>query len=531
MDERRPNTFQMMQRKKVAQPVASATSGTMLMAAFMGLFFLVSFSVGKDYVSHLTIYFSLYIVLLSSMLISDFTSVLIDVRDNYIILPKPVNDRTIVLARLLHIIIHLAKLVVPMTLPGIVYMIIKTSVWGALVFIVLLGLSTLLTIFMINASYLLILRLTTPARFQSVISYFQIFITIFIYGGYQLGLRAMDNAAMQGYDFSALPYIWIAPSFWFAECWQGLFALQIQPGYIAGAIMSFVTPFISIWIVIKYFAPSFNQRLAQISGANPAPSIRRKGKNISASGHGYAGLLARIFTSDGPEKMGFLFCWKMSGRSKDFKIKVYPGIGYFLVYLVIMFVTSKKVTIHSLLHDTVQGKRAVLSVLYFCSLVLIMAISQIPYSEKFKAAWIYFTTPVQSPGKLLTGALKALLFKFYLPVIVLITIPAIYIMGPAAIPNLLLGFCNQLLICSLITYISPKYLPFSANQSVAEKSGSFLRTVYTLVIPSVIGIVHYFLADFTVVICIAILLAALAAWLVTVAITKTGWPEVKSTYE
>ncbi len=531
MDDRRPNTFQQVQRKKSEKPVASATLGTIALSAIMGLFFLVSFSMGRNYVTHLTVYFSIYIVLLSSTLISDFTSVLIDVRDNYIILPKPVNDQTVVAARLLHILIHVSKLVVPMTLPGIVFMVINTSVWGTVLFSVLIGLSTLFTIFLINALYILILRLTTPEKFQSVISYFQIFITIFIYGGYQLGLRAMDNLTVQGYDLSTSKYMWIAPPYWFAGAWQCLSTLNLQTQWIIATALSFITPFVSIWIVIKYFAPSFNQKLSQIAGSNPEAVSVQKGKKTVSTTSVYAGALARLFTKRGTEKMGFLFCWKMTSRSKDFKMKVYPGVGYLLVYIVIMFVTSKKLSLESLRHNASQGKIVLLSIIYFSSFILIIAISQIAYSEKFKAAWIYFTTPVQSPGYLIGGALKAGMLKFYIPIIAVIAAPAIYLMGPAVIPNLVLGLFNQLLICSLIAYVSAKYLPFSANQTIADKSGALIRGIFTLAIPSTIGLVHYFLFNFIWVICILSVLSILATWLVMDAIARTSWASVKSTYE
>ena len=72
--------------------------------------------------------------MLSATLISDFTSVLIDIRDNAIILPKPVNDSTVIVARLLHIFIHICKIVVPMSLPGLVMMIVEYGPGGGLLF-------------------------------------------------------------------------------------------------------------------------------------------------------------------------------------------------------------------------------------------------------------------------------------------------------------------------------------------------------------------------------------------------------------
>jgi len=88
MDDRRPSGFNNARRQKKDKPVKLATLATMFFSALMGLFFLFSFAIGNDYVTQLSFYFSFYISVLIGSLIADFTSVLIDVRDNMIILPK-----------------------------------------------------------------------------------------------------------------------------------------------------------------------------------------------------------------------------------------------------------------------------------------------------------------------------------------------------------------------------------------------------------------------------------------------------------
>jgi ABC-2 type transport system permease protein len=531
MDDRRPNAFQQVQNKRTEKPTASATIGTILMSAVMGLFFLVSFSVGNDYVNHLTVYFSVYIVILASTLISDFTSVLIDIRDNYIILPKPVNDKTVVVARLLHILIHVSKLVVPMSLPAFVFILLNASAWGALVFIVLICLVTLFTLFLINALYIIILRLTTPEKFQNIISYFQIFIAIVVYGGYQIGARAMGSLITRGLDISAVKYIWLVPSYWFAGAWQGLSTLQMSNGWLLATALSFIVPLVSIWVVVKYFAPSFNRKLSQISGSNAEAAPLQKGNKTISTTSGYSQALAKLFTKESAEKMGFLFCWKMTSRSKDFKMKVYPSIGYVVVYSAIVFYGSTSLTLASIRNSPTQAKIALLSMIYFSSFILITTISQIAYSEKFKAAWIYFTTPIHAPGKLISGALKAAILKFFIPIMILITLPAIYFLGPGVIPNLVLGISNQFLICAIIAYTNARHLPFSTSQTMASKSGAFLRGLLTLIIPGVIGIIHLFLYNYITVVCIVSVLSIIANWLVIDAIEKTTWNAVKSTYE
>src|SRR3954451_13557738 len=120
MDDRRPNTFQQASQKRKQKETTRATVGTMLLSVVLGATFLFAFAIGDNLITQLTFFFAMFIFMLAATLISDFTSVLIDVRDNYIILPKPVNDRTVVVARLLHIFIHICKIVLPMVLPGVI---------------------------------------------------------------------------------------------------------------------------------------------------------------------------------------------------------------------------------------------------------------------------------------------------------------------------------------------------------------------------------------------------------------------------
>src|SRR4051794_8374786 len=82
MDDRRPNSFQQTRRKKEKQ-ISLATVGTMILSFLLGFIYLYAFAIGKNMITHLTIYFSMFFFMLSATLISDFTSVLIDVRDTF----------------------------------------------------------------------------------------------------------------------------------------------------------------------------------------------------------------------------------------------------------------------------------------------------------------------------------------------------------------------------------------------------------------------------------------------------------------
>ncbi len=530
MDDRRPSSIQQTQRRSQDKPVKGATVITMLFAVFMGLFFLISFIAGHDYVTKLTIYFSFYIFILSSTLIADFTSVLIDVRDNTIILPKPVNDKTFVLARLLHIIIHVSKLVLPMTIPGISMIGIQQGAMAIIPFVFMIIAATLFAIFLINALYIFILKVTTPERFKTIISYFQIFFAVAFYGGYQLVPRLINKAALENFRINGTYWAWLLPPYWFAGSWQFLCHFEFTFHLVTCFVLSILVPVMSIWLVINYFAPSFNQKLALISGSGDGGPVATTAntKGFRTTTPRYLEKVGGWLTQKGAERMAFFHTWKLTGRSRDFKMKVYPAFGYIIVYAVIIFINAKKLSIEDIRDQTGTGKFIFLGIIYFSSFILITALQQLVYSDKYKASWIYYTTPVTKPGRLVSGALKAIVVKFYLPVFIVTVTAGIAIVGWAIIPNLLLGMLNLLLIVSVIAYTSIKGLPFSEQQSGSSGSGTFLRGLFMLLIPGSIALLHYMIYSYMPVVLISCVLSGIASWLVADAVREKTWSQLSA---
>ncbi|HEV7621393.1 MAG TPA: hypothetical protein VGO09_06665, partial [Flavisolibacter sp.] len=421
IDDRRPNTFQQTRRNNNKKPVSLATIGTMLICLIIGGVYLFSFSIGTNMVTHLTIYFSMFFFMLSTTLISDFTSVLIDVRDSFIILPKPVSDRTFIAARLIHIFIHLCKLVIPMSLPALFIMIPAYGFTGTFIFLFIVLLVTLFSLFFINAVYIIILKITTPEKFKTIISYVQIVFAIVIYGSYQLIPRMASMLDLDNFDISTHRFIVLYPVYWFAGLWNVLYTLHGNTTELLIAFLGLTAPLVCIFIVIRYLAPSFNNKMAMLSSGSEGPMKATASKNAK-TGFSYSLFLSKLFTRSITERMGFLFSWKMTSRSRDFKMKVYPTIGYLLVYVFIMFLNNKHISLEEIQNNEKSEKIFIISALYVTSLLLTMAITQVIYSEKYKAAWIFFISPLSRPGEIICGSVKSAIVKFYLPIIVIITI-------------------------------------------------------------------------------------------------------------
>jgi ABC-2 type transport system permease protein len=530
MDDRRPTAIQQTRHQQQKKETSGATIGTMIFSAILGLLYLVAFLVEASFLLQLTIFFFMFIFMLSSTLISDFTSVLIDVRDNFIIMPKPVNDKTVVVARLLHIFIHISKIILPMSLPGVVFIAINKGWLVTAVFLPMILFSSIFSVFLINALYIFILRVTTPQKFQTVISYFQIFFAVGIYAGYQLVPRMLSNIEKFNVDLAHRPAFLLAPPFWFAAVPA---VLQQQAGTAiewAAVAMALVLPFASIYIVVKYLAPSFNRKLTLITGTNTetnAPATAQLHSKRSS----YTEALATLLTGKGAERMSFLFTWKLTNRSREFKMKVYPSIGYMLVMGIIMFMNSKGITLQALREDVSITRGLVLMPMYFFSFSMLTALGQIIYSDKYKASWIYFVAPVREPGALISGSIKAIITKFYLPFVLLAGIAGTLLIGPVLIPNIVLAVSNSVLMNTLIMYIAKRHLPFSRPQTPEKGAGQFIRVLFTFILIIGLGVAHFLVYTYFWVVIIFTVLSLIAAWMVMDSIKKTGWHKIAEAAE
>jgi ABC-2 type transport system permease protein len=523
IDNRRPSAFEQMQRRQEKKELKNATLGTMLSSLLIGAILLISFGGSNDLTTSLTVYFSMFIFILAATLISDFTSVLIDIKDNMIILPKPVNDPTFVTYRLLHITIHICKILVPMLMPAIILLCFEKEIMVIVPFTLMAFMTTLLVIFLINAIYILILKITSPEKFKSIISYIQIGFTIAIFGGYQLLPRLIENSEGSNLQLSHLKYISFYPPFWFADACQGFSTLSFGNMQLLSLALSITVPVLSILLVVRYLAPSFTRKLslinsssAEIQKADP----EKTRSNIRKSS--WIEYLAEKISSGEKELTGFLFTWKMMGRSREFKMKVYPSFGYVLVIFLLIILDGKNDSLSEIIGLTSKGKMFLILLIYLSSMIPITALAQISYSDKFKASWIFNTSPIDLPGPVITGGLKSVFSGFVFPVFILFALSGIPAVGFKIIPHLLLGFINVVAVCSALAYFFLRKIPFSQPPS-ATGGMNFINSMLTLFLSFLFGIIHLRFFDKSFALMICGLISIIIIWFSFSLIRKTQW--------
>lgn len=529
IDDRNPATIQNFRNRnnKTKKETSNISYFVIFLNLISGAFFLMAFLFGKDHITHLTIYFSMFIAFLSMMLISNFTSVLIDIRDNFIILPKPVNGKTVVLARLLHIFIYMCKNVFPLSFPAIILLSINVNIFAGLFFLILILFATLFCIFLISAVYILILKITTPEKFKNIISYIQIFFAIFIYAAYQIVPRLITKIGYENMNLANIKWAVFMPSYWFACLFNWVFTFKATNTEIFAAIIAILLPIASMYVVIKYLAPYFNQKLSMISGSEGVSTITRS--PIKKNWKPLEEKIAGIVTNNSMEKAGFLFSWKMMARSRDYKMAVYPGIGYLFVFIIVILITGNKDTkgLEYIMTDKVKLTSQLIIGIYVSSFILLAAITHMAFSEKYKAAWVYYSTPIVEPGQIISGSLKAVIFQIQIFFILVFLIISIALIGLSVIPNIILGIINQIMIAYFIVAVGKKNFPFSKLLLNAKKSTSFIKSLYMIVFFGIIGVIHFYIFKNIYFIAISMVLSLAMLFYLSKYVKNISWDKIE----
>lgn len=528
MDDRNPTSIQNLRNKNKTQKKDPSNISyiNMFLNLVTGAFFMLVFLIGENHIIHLTLYFSIFIIFLSMMLISNFTSVLIDVRDNYIILPKPVNGETVVLARLLHIFIYMCKTILPLSIPAIVFISINENIIAGLLLFIIVIFATLFSIFLISAVYIFILKITTPEKFKNIISYIQIVFAILIYAAYQLVPRLISKIGFENIDLDNIKWVILMPSYWFACLFNGIFTLNASKIEIIAALLGILVPILSIYLVIKYLAPYFNQKLSMITGSEGVNAttnnpFKKNNKPIDET-------LAGFVTNNPMEKAGFLFSWKMMARSREYKMAIYPTIGYvFVMFFLILFTGYKNtMDLNLIMANKVKLTSQIIIGIYVSSIILLAAITQMVYTEKYKAAWIYFSTPIVEPGQIISGGIKAVIIQLNILISLVFLIISIALIGFSIMPNIILGMINQILIAYIIAALAKKNFPFSRHLLNAKKSSSFIKSLYMLFFYGIIGVIHFYILKNIYFIAISTVISLILIYFTSKYIKNLTWNEI-----
>ena len=293
-----------------------------VMYFLIGIVFLIFLTIFESPHTGFSLYFTVLIFYVVFTLVSDFSEVLFDIRDNYLILPTPINEVTLIYSKLFHLLIYMIKMYLPFLLPAFILVAIKYSFWALLLFFFQSFLCLTIAILFVNILYLLVFKYVDANTFKDIINYFQIAVVVIAITAYYFlsGFYSDDNfkfdLLLETYWLSYLsPGVWIA----------GLTRILIETKYdtysIVLSILALVIPMICLVLVSRFFSRGYISNLLLLDTGS-------KGKAISGSENSsryvLGSFLSKVFRWDAVEMAGYKFSMQMTGRSRTFKLRTYP---------------------------------------------------------------------------------------------------------------------------------------------------------------------------------------------------------------
>ncbi|HEO8421160.1 TPA: hypothetical protein VBX77_003192 [Yersinia enterocolitica] len=474
MDQRKlPTVFSQANQKKEKKEDKYAYIKSLWLYAFMGLILIPLMAFGDNYLFQMSVSFGIILFLIMTSMISDFSGVLLDIRDKHILHTKPINRRTINTAKVLHIMIYLSQLTIAITLIPLVVSLLKQGIIFFLMTVVLLILANLFIVVITALLYLAILRFFDGEKLKDMINYVQIGLSIVIMIGYQVVIRSFElvdlNIVYQVYWW----HVFFVPM-WFAAPYEWILNGNIETMIILLAALAIILPIVAI-IIYGKLIPSFEKNLEKLTSQSKA-----KKSKVSKLGK----ILITLFIRSREEKAFYQFTGQMISQERDFKLKVYPSLGFSIVIPFLFLYSGTN------LGDISFATSSSYLTIYFTMINIPTIIFMMRYSGKFKGAWIFTILPIADFSMYYKGALKAVMIKLYVPIYFLLSIVFLFLFGIRIIPDLLVVFISAFLYAVICYQLLDKEVPFSMSFDSGANQQSWRLFLLLLPLPILAGI-HY----------------------------------------
>lgn len=446
LDSRRVSTIQMSNNNTKLKEDKNYFIRSLPVYTFIGLFLIIFIFISDNYMFSMSFVFGAFMVMMIASLISDFSSVLLDVRDKVIILTKPVDSKTLNMAKILHIFYYIFMITMAMMLPSLITSIFVRGIGFFLLYFFLVIFIDLFIIMITALVYLVILRFFSGEKLKDIINYVQIGLSIIIMISYQLIGRVFEFSEVFEISYNPTWWSYLLPPVWFSSTFELILNNSRDTYILIYSTLALLVPIISIIIYIKSI-PTFERNLQKLSEAD----VKDKKKNRINN------LIGKLICSNKEENTFFHFASNIIKNERDFKLKVYPSLGFGLIFPFIMIFTS-------IMDDGIEGvsNSKLYFTIYFTGLMLTTIISMIRFSDNYKGAWIYNFFSVNE-SSVYKGALKAIFINLVTPVFILVSLVFLFIFKVKIIPDLIIVYFGLLLSIYVFHKTGEKVLPFSQS--------------------------------------------------------------------
>ena len=317
--------------------------------------------------------------------------------------------------------------------------------------------------------YSIIIKLFNGEKLKDMINVMQIGISIIFIITYQVVGRSVNLFDSTIVYESELWNIFIPPM-WFASNFKVVLSSSIDTMNMVLSILSILVPIFCFIVYLKNIY-RFENNLNKLNDN----TYRKTKKPITLTLK-----VSRVVCRNKEERAFFNFICNILSKDRELKMRTYPSLAL-SVFLPYMMVFT--------LYEDISLETGCITI-YLGLVMMIGFLSIIKYSNNAKASWIYNIAPVKDNSNIFKGTIKAVIYKIYLPVLLLFSIGFIVIFKFLAIKHLIIITLGLILSTIIIVRIE-NTLPFSMNYSIAAMSSNMGKLLVYMIIIGVTALVHY----------------------------------------
>lgn len=497
LDRRRTSTIMGSSNKKDEESENSFVYALIMygiIGAFIGIIILSS----SNAMFSFSIAFGMFMFFVLTSFISDFSNVLLDVRDKNVIGTKGVNNKTIAAAKVTHICYYIFLISLALSWLSIIGM-FRFGILTGILFLGELIVADILMIVITALIYLFILRFFNGEKVKDIINFVQIALTIVMTIGYQF-LGRMFNVFDLNIVYKSRIWNLLLPPMWFAAPLYAVNGGEINKIIIMLITLAFIVPIIAIILYLKNIS-KFEDSLSKLN------SVRNNEKEKSK---GVFYRFGRWTCRNNEEKAAYNLSVSVMKREREFKLKAYPNLGFIIIFpILFIFIFTNN-------YEGIESIPLSMSLnIYWFILMIPSILMTLQYSNDYKAAWIYESVFIKDTANIYIGAYKALIVNLLLPLYLVESVIFTVIFGIQVLGILIIVFIFLLIFIVAEHIIGKLSLPFTTKAGVVDNGSNLLNILLGMILVGITATINYFLLSNIIALIvygIALVIVALFMW-------------------
>lgn len=372
-----------------------AMGQNLLMMTLIGLFVGMMMATPFDLFYKVVILAGVNVFFLVMYMVSDFSTVLLDLRDSTVIMTKPVHSKTLNAARIVHITYYMLSMFLALNLFSFIIGTANHGFRFLLAMIVMMVLLSMLIIVMTTILYSLLLKLFSGEKLKDILNIFQIFISIVTVIAYQVLGRIFSFVDL---DLSIHMKWW---SYLLAPTWYGgLFKVLVEGDLsrlnliLSG--LAILVPIILGFVLVLWIFPKYESYLMKLS-VESGLKVKRKGLVFKLRSY-----LIGLFSYNHTEQAFVEFTYANMTRDRKLKLMIYPNhaLGMIFPFIIFFSTFARDGIIESI--ENLHGSFSYL-ILYLPLAFLTQNFDFIQFSSDAKSSSIFDSFPIDNKNIIYRG--------------------------------------------------------------------------------------------------------------------------------